>query len=667
MYYGADYYPEHWPKARWDTDARLMAQAKISLVRMAEFAWALLEPQEGLYDFGWLDDAIELLGQYGISTLLGTPTATPPAWLCQRYPEMMRVGRDGRRATFGMRRQYCATSETYRRLSQRIVRAMAEHYADNPHVIGWQLDNEFGCHDSTRCYCTSCQSAFQEWAERRYGSLDALNEAWGTTFWSHIYTSRDQIPLPWDTTGVSNPCLELDFWRFASEQMVSYQQVQIDILRSLCPSHVITTNFMSFGFQDINYYDLALPLDFVSWDNYPLHHGQAPSVPALSHAVMRGLKDIPFWVMEQQAGPSGWQTMSRSPKPGQLRLWVYQAIGHGADAIVYFRWRSCRFNTEEYWHGIIDHDGEPRRRYAEIQGIGQELRRLGDRLAGATTPKAVAMLLSYDDAFAFRLQPNAEGLVYKELFSSYYKAFHTLGVPVDVVSPEANLNPYQLVIAPTLHVLPEAWVSQLKQYVEQGGHLVIGARSGVKDMSNRLVEMPLPGLLGKLCGVEVVDYDPLGHAANGAIRFEESVPDLAGVRHAVHTWCDIIKPMGAEVIARYAEDYYVGEPAITRHRYGQGSAVYVGTMGSEDLCAALATWLMSQAGLRPLLTAPSGVEVVARDNQGVTYLFVLNHADAERTVELPYPCVDLITGKPFRGETALPPYKVMILIASNAV
>ncbi len=664
MYYGADYYPEHWPQERWATDARLMQEAGINLVRLAEFAWARLEPHEGVYDFSWLDEALDLLGRHGIHAILGTPTAAPPAWLCQQYPEIMAVERDGRRVTFGMRRQYCPTDKTYRALSRQIVTAMAGHYAANPNVIGWQIDNELGGH-LARCYCPSCQRAFHEWARVRYGSLEALNEAWGTAFWSHIYTSWSQIPLPWSTAPVSNPCLELDFCRFASDQWVSYQQTQLDVLRALCPTHRVTTNFMGFGFQDINYYDLARPLDFAAWDNYPVGMANDPAMAALSHATMRGLKNMPFWIMEQQAGPSGWQTMSRSPKPGQLRSWAYQSIAHGADAVVYFRWRSCQFSTEEYWHGILDHDGKPRRRYAEVRQMGQELTRLGDCFVGATSPKAVAMLLSYDDSFAFRIQPNAEGFWYPELFANYFRAFHRLGIPVDVVSPEADLSAYRLVVAPTLYVLPEAWVANLRRYAENGGNLVIGARSGVKDVSNRVVNMPLPGLLKGLCGIEVLEYDALGRATESAIRFVAGTVGPGDTLCPVHTWCDVIDPLNAEVIARYAEDYYAGQPAITRSHFGKGSVVYVGVMGGDVLCGALAAWLTGQARLRPLLAVPAGVEVAARESEGVTYLFVLNHADTEQIIDLPYAYTDLLSQKPCSGRCVLPPYEVLVLVASQ--
>jgi beta-galactosidase len=659
MYYGADYYPEHWPPERWSTDARLMREAGINLVRMGEFAWAQLEPQEGSTAFAWLDEAIRLLAQEGIATVLGTPTAAPPAWLSQRYPETLPVDREGRRVTIGNRRQYCPSHPTYRALARRIVTEMARHYAGNPHVIGWQIDNEFSGH----CYCPACQQAFQAWVQRRYDTLAALNEAWGTAFWSHLYSSWSQIPLPWATSGVANPGLELDYWRFTSDQFVSFQQEQLDILRALCPERLVTTNFMGFHYQDLNYYDLARPLDVVAWDNYPIQEAADPALAALGHATMRGLKNMPFWVMEQQAGPSGWQSMSRAVRPGQLRLWAYQSIAHGADALVYFRWRSCRVGTEQWWHGILDHDGQPRRRYAEVQQMGQELARLGRRLMGTATPPAVALLLSYEDSWALRLQPNAAGLAYKELFASYYRPFYHSGLPVDVVSPDADLSPYRLVIAPTLYVLPPAWVDKLRQYVEGGGYLVVGARSGVKDIANRVVDMPLPGLLSELLGIEIEEYDALGRHVHSSIRFEAHLAELANTLCPVHTWCDVITLCGAEVIARYAQDYYAGRPAITRRRVGRGTALYVGTMGGADLYATLARWLAKEVALRPLLATPSGVEVAARESNGLTYLFVLNHTDDDQMFQLPYPCTELLAQQPLHGSTTIGPHEVMILVA----
>ncbi|MBN1400833.1 MAG: beta-galactosidase [Anaerolineae bacterium] len=666
MYYGVDYYPEHWPRERWETDARLMREAGLRVVRMAEFAWALIEPEEGRYDFGWLDDAIDLLARRDIETILCTPTATPPAWLCARYPEIMRVNRDGRRVTFGMRRQYCATSPIYRELSQGIVRAMAEHYADCPTVIGWQLDNEFGCHDSARCYCDVCRRAFAAWARGRYGTLDALNEAWGAVFWSHRYSSWDQIPLPWNSSGTSNPCLELDYWRFASDQTVAYQQLQIDTLRGLCPSHWITTNLMGMGFGDIDYHELARRLDFVSWDNYPLLSGHEPWRIAASHALMRGLKNANFWVMEQQAGPSGWETISRAPKPGQLRLWAYQAIAHGAEGMVFFRWRTCPFNTEEHWHGILDHHGQPGRRYEELGEMGQELARLDARLTGLRSPKAAAVLFSFDDGFAFRIQPNAEGFDYPRFCREIYRALHAQNVPVDLISPKADLSGYALVFAPALYMVDEELASRLTAYVQGGGHLLVGARSGVKTASNQVVQTKLPGPLRALCGIEVREYDALGRDGANRIWFEKDTRKVGGTECPVSTWCDILEPHDATVVARYLDDYYAGEAAITTRRYGEGRVTYFGVMGGQPLLTALASWCLEQEGLGPRLAAPEGVEVVWRESEAVPLAFVLNHTGGEQRVALPWPSRELISGALLSETLTLGPYQVAILEPGSA-
>jgi len=658
MYYGADYYPEHWPHERWERDAELMAQAGINLVRVAEFAWALMEPEQGRYDFAWLDQALDVLAQRNIQVVMCTPTATPPAWLCQRYPEILLVQRNGRRVEFGMRRQYCPTNARYRELSRGITTVMAKHYAQHPQVVAWQLDNEFGCHHA-RCYCPACAAAFQGWLERRYGTLEALNDAWGTAFWSHTYTAWDQIPLPTDAVGVSNPGLELDFYRFSSDQWISYAQEQIDILKAH-DSAPITTNLMGLGFGEIDYFAMGRQLDFVTWDNYPTFIQQDPASIAASHALMRGLRDQPFWVMEEQAGPSGWQAMSPAPKPGQLRLWSYQAMAHGADGIVYFRWRTCRTGIEQWWHGILDHHGEPGRRYDEIAGMGAEVHSLDDRLQGAIPPKAVALLLAYDDRWAMRLQPNANKFEYTPLWLTYYRAFHRLGVPVDVVPPDADLSPYALAVAPMLHVVSDECARSLAAYVRQGGHLIVGARSGVKDVYNRVVDRRLPGLLAELCGVVVSEYDALG--AGNCVRLAAGDLGAGLSEDAVgHTWADVLAPRTAQTIATYLGTFYEGEPAITLNRFGKGTAAYVGVMPDQDLANSLALWSTQRAGVVPLVEVCDGVEVAARDKDGRRYLFLLNHTSEPKAVALPLPCRDLLTGDDRRSSLSLAPYGVAIL------
>jgi beta-galactosidase len=660
--FGVDYYPEHWPEERWPENVRLMAEADVNVVRLAEFAWSYLEPRPDHFDFDWLDRALDILQAHGIQAVLGTPTASPPPWVMAMYPDAYRVLQSGLRQTYGNRREYCPTHPSYRERSRIITRAMAEHYADHPAVIGWQTDNEL----SGQCYCAICRAEFQTWLRERYGSLDTLNDAWGTAFWSHVYTEWSQIPLPLQTGGVPNPGLDLDYRRFMSDAYVRFQQEQVDILRQVCPNHFVTHNFMGFGFDQINYFDLARPLDFVAWDNYPrgFWNMQAhvdPSPIALSCDTMRGLKHQNVWVMEQQSGPSGWQIVGMTPRPGELRLWTYQAIAHGADAIVYFRWRTARFGTEQYWHGVLDHDGQPRRRYAEIQATGAELKRVGEEILGTGSRPQVAMLLSYDTRFAFHVQPNHNDFKYSEFFSSFYAALHRRNVGVDIVPPTADLSGYHLVLAPTLHVLSRDAADNLRRYVESGGILLTTARSGVKDEANAVVNMPLPGLLAEVCGVEVDEYDVL--PADARVSLELEWPGLdadAPVAHA-RLWCDILTPTTAQTVARYGGEYYAGRAAITRNRLGQGQAVYVGTLGDGALHDAVVGWLVDAASVSPALTTPDGVEAMERWKDSQRLLFLLNHADQARDVVLPQQMTDLLTGQVMERQVTLEPKAVMIL------
>ena len=657
--YGADYYPEHWPEERWPVDARLMQEAHINTVRLAEFAWSRLEPSDGNYDFAWLDRAIEVLHDHGIDVVLGTPTASPPPWLAQSHPEIYRVDEQGRRLTYGNRREYCPHSPTYREFARRITLAMAEHYADHPAVIGWQIDNEFG----DPCYCELSRQEFQVWLQHQYGSLHNLNTAWGTIFWSHVYTEWSQIPLPVATGGVPNPGLELDFKRFSSASYVGFQQEQIDILRAVCPKQFITHNFMGFTYDRIDYYDLARNLDFVSWDNYPRgfwREGVDLPAVALGHDTMRSLKRQSFWVMEEQAGHAGWTTMTPAPRPGEIRLWSWQAVAHGADAIVYFRWRTSRFGTEQYWHGILEHHGQPTRRYAEVQQTGEEFARLGDLLTGAETRAQVAMLMDYDTRFAFQGQPNQAEFSYPAYFLSWYKALHRFNVGVDIVKPGTNLSGYKLLIAPAPYILTPDLASSLENYVRNGGTLVTTFRAGVKDYFNAVVERPLPGLLAGTLGIVVEEYDPQPVGQGNHIIFSHRELSRLASSAPVRVWCDVIEPRGAEVLATYGEGYYAGRAAITLNRVGAGRAVYVGALGDTELHEPLVAWLLAASGVEPVLETPPGVEATVRWQGGRRLLFVLNLNAEATTVGLPA-THDLISGRDLAGDILLPGYGVLLL------
>ena len=658
--FGVDYYPEHWPEDRWSEDALLMAQAGFNVVRLAEFAWSRLEPEEGCFQFDWLDRAIEQLAERGIRVVLGTPTASAPPWVMESAPGLYRVREDGQAVTFGNRRAYCPSHPVYRSHACRIVTAMANHYRDHPAVIAWQIDNEFG----ERCYCFTCQDQFRSWLQKRYDSLDRLNAAWGTAFWSHTYTRWDQIPVPVQSGGSPNPGLALDFARFSSDSYVDFQATQARILRGTCPHHFLTHNFMGFGFDKVNPYDLARDLDLVSWDNYPRSQWNGcmveevdPFSQALNHTAMRGIKRQNFWVIEQQAGPAGWERISPSPRPGELRLWAYQSIAYGADGILFFRWRTSRFGTEQFWYGLLDHDGSPSRRYQEVARMGQEIGQVGELISGSTVQSQVAMLLSYDSRFAFQLQTSNHGFSYPDHFKSIYRAFSLTGLGVDVVSPDSDLDPYRLVIAPALYVLSRTVAENLKQYVREGGVLLLTPRSGVKDETNAVFDSPLPGPLAELIGAVVEEYDSLPQDFHPGVQFVQ--PELGTFETGV--WCDVLRPGAATVIAHYTGGWLAGKAAVTENAFEGGRAVYSGVYGDAGFYSALAGYLLpAQAspfgdGLR------HGLEVTIRNQGSRRLVFLLNHTSQSLSVTLPKNYQILVGPQAAQGPLRIPPLEVWIL------
>jgi beta-galactosidase len=660
FHFGVDYYPEHWLEERWPEDARLMSEAGINVVRLAEFAWSFLEPQSGCFDFDWLDRAIEFLQEYGIQVVLGTPTASAPPWVMAMMPDAYKVNEHGHRLTYGNRCEFCPSHGGYRERGRMITHAMAKHYADHPAVIGWQIDNEL----NGRCYCSNCQASFQNWLQSRYGTLEQINLAWGTAFWSHVYTEWSQIPVPLETGGVPNPGLDLDFRRFISDTFTSFQQEQVDILRQACPTHFITHNFMGFGFDQINYFDLAKPLDFVSWDNYPRtgwHLTKDPDYAylALGHDTTRGFKGRPFWVMEQQSGSGGWQTVGMTPRPGEMRLWTYQAIAHGADAIVYFRWRTARFGTEQYWHGVLYHHGQPGRRYDELKAIGAELKHKGDKFSAAENRNLVAMMLSYDTRWAFQGQANHADFKYAALFTSYYKTLHRRNIGVDVVPPNADLSRYRLIIAPALYILPEETAENLSKFVQSGGMLIATARTGVKDEANSVVNSYLPGLLAEVCGVEVDEYDV--QPADVLVPLQLNLPGRIPQPAQAMLWFDVLRPTTSQPVATYQSEYFLGSPAITVNQFGQGRSIYVGTLGDEVLHDTLVGWAVESMDIHPVLATPSGVEAMERWQGNQRLLFLLNHSRETKEIPIDHTYTDLLNDSPVKERVKIPPFGVFVL------
>jgi beta-galactosidase len=654
---GVAYYPEQWPEERWPLDAELMAEAGISFVRIGEFAWSKLEPRRGVLDFDWLDRALSVVATHGLEVVVGTPTAAPPAWLVSEQPDILPVDRDGRVFPFGHRRHYCPNNATYGDETRRLVAALAETYGADERVIAWQIDNEL----CGRCYCARCEVAFRRWLEERYGSLDRLNKAWGTAFWSQTYGSWEEIrvppagevPLPEGFMRASpSPAHALDYYRFSSDSFVDYQRLQIDVIRqhSNLP---ITTNMMGFKFDELDYQELARELDFLSWDNYPLlSKGAAWLGPALNCDGIAGLKDVPFWVLEQQVGPLGWE-MIRTPRRGEMRLHTYQVLAHGAEAVSYFRWRSARFGTEQHWYGVLDHDGRPNRRLCELTELANELRALEGVLSETVHDSQAAIVYDYDARFALEVQPTNPALGHVDAIRAHYGALRRHGVDVDVLAPTADLSAYSLVVAPSLYVVDETVADRLRSYVEEGGLLVLGPRSGFKNRDNAVPERALPAWLDDLVGLEVSDI--ASHLDDRAIRLEPG-----GVFHG---WCEELALKGAQPLYSYRDDDFAGSVAIAVNSFGAGRAVYVGGVATGETLVDLYEWLIREAELETFV-APEDVEVVRlRKPDGTRLVFLLNFAAKERVLAVSGEQATHLDGTLEGDSLVLEPYGVALLEA----
>jgi len=656
MFVGVDYYPEHWSLERWETDARLMKEAGFNVVRILEFAWAKMEPQEGSFDFGWADMALGVLAQNGISAIIGTPTCSMPAWAKQKYPETLAMDKNGRRIEWGVRANYCSSSGTYRLLSSRITEAMAQHFKDTANVIGWQTHNEFDAH---QCYCESCRSEFHAWLRKKYSTLDELNRAWGTHFWCHCISDWSQIPLPVDFK-THNPGLCLDWKRFVSHLDVRFQAEQIEIIRRACPNHFVTHNCMGL-FKELNYFDLAQDLDFVSWDNYPIDGvapGTHPVWSSMAADLMRGLKNKNFWIMEQSAGPHGWGTYGRNLRPGELRKIAYHQLAHGADGMIWFRWRSCTAGREQYWHGLLGHDGKPLRRYQEAAKTASEFHRISSKLKGTVTLSSVAIIYDYESLWAAQIQPGYACNDYVSKIARYYAALKRAGIDVDMIPPSADkLEKYKVILAPGLYVMPDALARKLDGYVRNGGVLICDGRTGVKDSSSLCHERTLPGLLSDALGISIEEYEAVSDKFSYPVSGTESLPG----NYAAISYCDWVKPVTAEKLASYQDWHLQDYAAATRNRCGKGWGFYLGCETREDsYYDAFIACVLNTAGLKAL-DLPSGVEVSIRASESCRLMFLINHSEETLKIAVPVGARELVSGLIPKGQIELSRYEVAVL------
>lgn len=621
----------------------------MTVVRMAEFAWSTMEPSAGQFNFCWLDRAIEKLTAVGMVTVLGTPTAAPPAWLVQQDPDLLAVNENGRRVQFGNRCHYCVNSPEFHTAVRRIVSAMAEHFGPNPNVIGWQIDNEY----NRVCYCERCRQLFQQFLARKFGRLEALNEHWGTSYWSQTYSAWEQIPIP---IGPHNPGLMLEFKRFVTESYRRFQCLQVDLLRPHLPAGVWTTHNLMGWYGGYDHYDIAADLDMASWDWYvgTGHHNYLES--GAVHDLMRGLKRRNFWLIETQPGNVNWATVNNSLDRGEPRAMAWHAIAHGADAVLYWQWRSSPGGQEQYHGTLVDQSGRPRPFYQEAQALGKEIEGVSDLLAGSQVKARVAMLNSYDSRWSIEFQRHHGGFDYVSHFAHYYRPLAARNVAVDIISADEPLDGYKLVIAPALIVLNARRVENLTDFVERGGHLVLTIRTGMKDEYNSLLPSRQPGGLVNLAGAEVEDY----YALDQPIPVEGNL-----LRGTSGQWAERLKlldPKLAIPMARYGQSngWLDGQVAMAAHRYGRGMVYSVGVYLDEAAQRIFMSHVLETAGIHPF-ESPEGVEVSTRVGAtGRLIYFVINHAPAERTLSFPWLAFDHLAQQAVR-ELELQPYGVAIV------
>ncbi len=657
--FGVDYYPEQWPASYWEQDAQRMQECGVNAVRIGEFAWALMEAQEGKFDFSLFDRAIAVFARHGIKIIMGTPTATPPKWLTQKYPEVLHVFANGQASNDQTRRHYCYNSPVYRRLSSRIVEELARHYKDNPNIIGWQIDNEFN-NENPECYSGSCRLTFRRWVKDKYANLSALNERWGTVFWSQTYTDWSQLDLPFPATSLHNPSLMLDYKRFISDSVKSYMEDQLNIIRRYRLNDFVTQNGV---FKNVDYYKLSRNLDLHSSANYPLFQND-PQYPTGSSLTFHRSVTGRFMIMEQQTGPGGQTYLLRTPQPGQMQLWAFQSIAHGADGIIHFRWRTARRGIEEYWSGVLDQDNIPRARFQEFKAEGNQIRTIAPEILGSQVVSDIAVIKDFDDEWVYDHQFFTSEVDVRRAYGELFRAASEMKHNIDFINADADFNRYKIIFAPYLILMDETLAAKIKRFVAQGGTFIMSAHSAVKDRDNTMTEQTVPIMgLRDLFGVEVglfQCYQPPSRDRN-ALKFEDgpSVP--------VNVFAESLEPKGAKVLAVWDRDFMRGAPACTENRVREGRAVYYGSFFSLDSARYLMRRYASANNLRPLFTDfPREVEVTRRTKGRDNFYFILNHASESVALKVGGGYFDLIESKDSPASFTLAPYGYKVLRKSDA-
>ena len=656
--FGGDYNPNQWPKEIWEEDIRIFKKASINSATVNVFSWAKIQPSENCYDFEELDQIIEKLSTEGFDIVLATSTAALPAWMFKKYPEVARTDYDGRHHKFGQRHNACPNSLVYQKYAERLATKLAERYGENPQVTCWHINNEYG----GECYCDNCEKAFRVWLKDKYHTIEALNKAWNMEFWGHTVYEWDEIVLPnalsegigYDKTAFAG--ISIDYRRFNSDSLLKNYMMERDAIRKIDPTTPITTNLMG-TFKGLDYFKWAKEMDLVSWDNYPSYNTPW-SLVAMTHDLMRGLKQQPFMLMEQTPSQQNWQPYNSLKKPGQMRAQSYQTIAHGADTIQYFQLRRSIGACEKFHGAVIEHVGhEDTRVFRETAALGAELAQLSD-IIGTQTQAQVAVIFDWDNYWALEYTsgPTVD-LKYVEQIHRYYRYFYEQNIAVDLVPVDADLSKYKLVAAPVLYMIKEGMQERLTDFVMQGGALLTTYMSGIVDQSDNVHLGGYPGPLRELAGIWVEEIDALApEQSNGVSLVNE---DLSGTSNLVS---DLIHLENAEALAHYTSNFYAGMPAVTKNTFGDGTVYYFGGQLEDQLQDQLFKTIVEESDITPVIEEATKLEIACRENAEAKFFVIINfHEEAQPVPEMFVGKTDLLTGEVLSSEMMLTQYTTYIV------
>jgi beta-galactosidase len=655
IHYGGDYNPEQWPKEVWGEDVLLMGEAGVDLVTVGVFSWAQLEPAEEVYDFAWLHELLDLLGGAGIGVDLATPTASPPPWLSTRHPDVLPVDDRGARYSHGSRQHFCVCSPTYRAAARRIVERLVAEVGHHPAVQMFHVHNEYACH-VPYCYCEHHAKAFRTWLKRRYGPVEALNEAWGTAFWSQRYGDYAEVLPPRMTPTFVNPAQELDYRRFSSDAFLEQFLEEREILDKARPEVPVTTNFMGF-FKPLDYFAWAREMDVVSTDNYAdPADPEWPMQSAMHYDLVRSLnKSAPWMVMEQTSFRVNWRPHNVGKAPGQMRAMSYQAVARGASGVLFFQWRASRAGAEKFHSAMLPHSGVASPVWGEVKALGPELARLGD-LEGARVDARVAVVSSWPNWWALEaLSKPANDLTLADQVTWMYRPLHRNGVTADFCRPDEPLGHYEVALVPSLYLVTEDEGANIVSFVEAGGTAVVSFWSGIVDEHDAVYLGPYGGPLRPLLGCDVLDVAPLPAGQEAVVEWED------GARTSATFWADVAADGDGKVLARIASGPWAGRPAVVETPFGKGWAYYVATRLDPVGLARVYDLVPALRGHPAVMAAGPGVERVVRVAGEHSYEFLINHAPDEREVEIAPGGYDLVTASPLGSRAPLPPMGVAIV------